>query len=1066
MKKIILIGFIFILLTSLALAYPSNVQNVTNVMAYYSFDTSSVTDSGQYSRNGTNYGASHNTTNCVLDGCWVFDGTNDYLDMGWGNSDQLDAYGNMGFVGTLCAWISADQYDQRRRVFERSGSRPGMDVFTELGKPYTQLDDEQNPYPQGSFGLAIANTSWHFLCVTWNSDSASNPVPGDGYGRAYMDGIEYALPNADQFDDKIDSTGSNTNWFMGKHSADIFWWSGKMDEASYYDIALNLTSINYLYNSGLGLNPFAAPAVSEVGSINMSTAEPLNSTQHNTLSLSLNTTINSSVQYNVTLYVNGLVNQTILNRAASQNKFIAFNLTWTNTTEVTFNYSIFAYGNQSLANATSLTNTIHIDNLRPGINFNVPSDLNTTIIKNTGKLFTNITLDDTNLFSFQYNITYVDNGSIAYTNSSSSLTGFTIYNVLDQVTLSNSGLYNALMRVCDGHTGDEIHFTAEVISNEIVAEEVEIALDDKSDTQDIDLIEQTDRYNFEFETYATSKTKEFVVESDKYIHIIESEFEGHLITGEKWIDFETADLKSVSITRVSDYKVSVIVEKYSATDQWDFASIGELNCRKLKRQLFVFAESALTPGDNNQIVSGSYTTFTLNLTLNETFMTGLLANLVYNGTSYPMTLSSTTNLSTFTKTLLVETSSNQNLSWHINYNVSGQNFSTIPRTQEVLLPILERCNGYSVQALNFTLKNEWNDSIVAGELQGYFKTWVSDINDFVEFNLTWGTPPALRETFAVCIFPSFATYTTYAQFQYGAPGFAYKNYYFPNTTINNDTKYIDLLLNPNTTQIQFLVVDTDDDPLENAYIKVLSYDIGSNSYKISEILKTDSDGIAYGQLVKSTGDLSHWYQFIIEYDYIVRLTTEPTKITEDTRTFRLSLVDTYFDQLSAKNSLFHNLSYNEGTGNFNFIFDDPSGTANIYCLKVEKKFVNSQALINKTCTTASSGVMLMPSPSNPTNSSIVASTFVVLSGSTFVLDVLDTGGSQIFKKFKKTGIFVTFLLTLTLVSVGIWNPAIAVIMTIFAVVVSIIMNIFYLQWPMALVLIILGIMTIYRINRK
>ena len=343
MKRLILLGFVLLMFSSLAVAaIPSNVQNVTNVMAYYSFDTTSVTDSGQYGRNGTAYGTTHTSSGCVLGSCWDFDGTNDYLDMGWGNSDQLDAYGNMGFVGTLCAWVSADEYDQRRRVFERSGSRPGMDVFASEGKPYCQIADSAGSYPQGPFGLAIANTSWHFLCITWDSDSGSNPVPGDGYGRAYMDGVEYALTNGNQFNNKIDSTTENTDWLMGKHSADIFWWSGKIDEASYYDIALNLTSINYLYNSGLGLNPFAAPDAPEVGSINMSIPEPLNGTQHNTLSLSLNTTINSSVQYNVTLYVNGLVNQTILDRAASQNKFIAFNLTWANTTEVTFNYSIFA----------------------------------------------------------------------------------------------------------------------------------------------------------------------------------------------------------------------------------------------------------------------------------------------------------------------------------------------------------------------------------------------------------------------------------------------------------------------------------------------------------------------------------------------------------------------------------------------------------------------------------------------------------------------------------------------------------------------------------------------------
>jgi len=361
MKRLILLGFVLLMLSSLAVAViPTNVQNVTNVMAYYSFDTSSVIDSGQYGRNGTNYGATHTSSGCVLDGCWDFDGTNDYLDMGWGNSDQLDAYGNMGFVGTLCAWVSADEYDQRRRVFERSGSRPGMDVFAEEGKPYCQIDDELVDYPQGPFGLAIANTSWHFLCITWDSDSGSNPVPGDGYGRAYMDGIEYALTNGDQFDDKIDSTTGNTDWYMGKHKADIFWWSGKMDEASYYDIALNITSINYLYNSGAGLNPFAAvipppPEATITETYNSTNTETLNST-FIILFKAFNGTNNSTaiLNYGGNSYGGALTYTNSSYFSFSAN--VSTPLIEVNNTNIPFNWTFSIVGNNG-TNTTDLSTT-------------------------------------------------------------------------------------------------------------------------------------------------------------------------------------------------------------------------------------------------------------------------------------------------------------------------------------------------------------------------------------------------------------------------------------------------------------------------------------------------------------------------------------------------------------------------------------------------------------------------------------------------------------------------------------------------------------------------------------
>ena len=677
---------------------------------------------------------------------------------------------------------------------------------------------------------------------------------------------------------------------------------------------------------------FSSPPAPSFGSVNMSIPEPLNGTQHNTLSLSLNTTINSSVQYNVTLYVNGLVNQTILDRAASQNKFIAFNLTWANTTEVTFNYSIFAYGNESLANATSTTNTIHIDNLRPGITFNVPTNTNSTLLKAGKILNTNITLEDTNLFSFQYNITAVINGSVVYTNSSSSLTGSTTYNVLDQVTFTDSGRYNALMRVCDGHTGSDINFTAEVIANEIVAEEVEIALDDKSDTQDIDLIEQDDRYNFEFETYASSTTKEFVVESDKYIHIIESEYEGHLITGEKWIDFETDDLKSVTITRVSDYKVLVVVEKNSATDRWDFESIGELNCRKLARGLFVFQEQALTPADNNQILSGDNTTFTLELNYNGTFMSGLAASLVYNGTSYPMTVTNTTNVSTFTRTINVLTSTNQNLSWYVDYNVSGENFSTTPRTQEVLIPVIELCPSVlsgNVQTLNFTILDEdtgvgYNDTTFDFEL---------DYNNG-DYTATLNGNSSGDYTYAFCMFPKFAEIQTdiNIQFDSATSGVAARDYEDQDVSLTNTTQYINLYLLSGATEITFHVVDGEDSNLVGVLIKAYKHDLATGSIILVESESTDISGSAILNLAQS----STYYNFGLFQDGIIRINTSIGKIFLTSYDFVIkdeiaNAMSEYLDVFAFLNS---NLTYSNSSniGYFNWTY---TGSRNLeFCLRV------------------------------------------------------------------------------------------------------------------------------------
>ena len=451
-------------------------------------------------------------------------------------------------------------------------------------------------------------------------------------------------------------------------------------------------------------------------------------------------------------------------------------------------------------------------------------------------------------------------------------------------------------------------------------------------------------------------------------------------------------------------------------------------------------------------------------------MFGTNAFFYYNNSNYSFTKTSYTGYDLYNSSFITPSLTGSGLVESRSFTwvteVIGINNETynLTNTQNVYKLGLDNCSTFNVTTMNFTLKDEPNDVPINGSMSAYLKTWISDINYFATFNLTWGEQP--RNNFAICLFPSYASYTTYAQLEFNSPGYSKKLYYLANATLTNETKYVDLFLNNQSSQIKFTVVDNDDDPLQDAYIKVLSYDLPTNSYKVSEILKTDTDGVAYGQLVKSTGDNSHWYQFIIEYNYQVRLTTEPTKLTEDTKIFRIGLVDTYFDQITAKNKISSTLSYTEDTNNFNLVYSDPSGTLNTFCLKAEKVGINAKQLINQTCQSSSAGTILLAKGQNPENSTILATAYMTMSDSSFILDTLNVDGTTTYKTFGTTGIFVTFLMTLTLVAVGIFSPAVATIMAMTGVIVSIIMNLFYLQWSMVITFIILGILTIYRINRQ
>ena len=500
-----------------------------------------------------------------------------------------------------------------------------------------------------------------------------------------------------------------------------------------------------------------------------------------------------------------------------------------------------------------------------------------------------------------------------------------------------------------------------------------------------------------------------------------------------------------------------------------FESIGDLNVRT---QNFTFLTVNVSVTVTDPVIEGEPAPTLVSWDINGTGLTADSINLTffeYNFSNLTSLVTKSSNSNHINFSATVEANGNgTSVTRFFNWSFAGGPVfnGSILYNHTVFSTILDNCSALTTQTLNFTLLDEVTDLPVNGTLEAYFQTWISNSNNFIAFNISWNTPPHAQQQFGVCMFPAFAEYISYAQFQYGATGYATKNYYFANASLTNTTKFINLLLNNASSQIQFTVLNQNDDPLENAYIKVLSYDIGTNSYVISEILKTDSEGIAYGQLVKSEGSDVQWYQFIVEYNYEVKLTTEPSKITEDTRIFRINTVDTYFEQVAKKNGLITSLTYTNSTGNFNFVFSNPAGTADTYCLSVAKQYINSESVANKSCTTASAGTILVSAPSNPENNTIIATSTVTIGGSLFPLEVLQISGSQVFKKFGKTGLFVTFLLTLTLVMVGVWSPAIATMMAIIGVGMAVILQIFMLQWSMIVIFIALGILTIYRINRQ
>jgi len=129
--------------------------------------------------------------------------------------------------------------------------------------------------------------------------------------------------------------------------------------------------------------------------------------------------------------------------------------------------------------------------------------------------------------------------------------------------------------------------------------------------------------------------------------------------------------------------------------------------------------------------------------------------------------------------------------------------------------------------------------------------------------------------------PSIYTFRTSAE--------NYDERFYEYGLLNGSNLQIDVYLvntsTPNYAAVTVTIYDENKDVVENAVVKVLRYDIESNSYTVREIIRTNFQGQAIIDLIKN----EEWYKFIIEYGGAVKLTSEKTQIYGDSLSFQINL---------------------------------------------------------------------------------------------------------------------------------------------------------------------------------
>ena len=666
------------------------------------------------------------------------------------------------------------------------------------------------------------------------------------------------------------------------------------------------------------------------GTLNFTNQLPVNGTSYFVNeNLKFNVSVNSSSDFNCSLYLNDTVNETVTGITLGNNIQVNFTTT---IPDGHYNHKIGCTNDNHTKNTTNLL--LYVDTNSPFITWVMPSALNDSIV--TGVLETNITIEDNNLYSYSYNITY-PNGTVLFNYYNESLTGNITFDIPDKPNMTNyAGVFITELNVCDGHTKKEIK-DMKIIKDDYSITFDRLKIKSKDKTQDITYIKKKDRYSFKFK-YDNPKTKiELEIPEDcKYIE--GSQYKGHFVCRNSyWLDFE-GDYKII----VKNKKVEV--QSLTPLTEWQFNSIGRLNCVEEHTQFF---STGITAGYNARVLSGDTTTYFLNISYDPVYITYVDVDLWLNGTEYGMSGNLIGDTYVFSASVSMPTFSDD-INWSFFYEITHDStyLNTSDYIQFVFAPKIDNCSTYAIKFINFTLKDELNDTLLEGDYSYLFQV----NNGGYTFNYNGSMID--RNKISFCIYPNWSSVNTDITLQYSSTGYDNRDYVVDDFNVDNVTDFIDLYILESgvATQVTIHTVDNADTDLTNVFIEAYRWDIPTDTDKLVETEYTDNDGNAILNL--KTGSEFYSFKFYMFGNLVLSTTrykifsTSLEYIISDTE---MSIIEEY---LQIKN-IVGDVSFDNTTKLIRYTWDDPKGVGDKYCLNV----TDYNKTYSSECSTSATGTM-------------------------------------------------------------------------------------------------------------
>lgn len=296
--------------------------------------------------------------------------------------------------------------------------------------------------------------------------------------------------------------------------------------------------------------------------------------------------------------------------------------------------------------------------------------------------------------------------------------------------------------------------------------------------------------------------------------------------------------------------------------------------------------------------------------------------------------------------------------------------------------------------------------------------------------------------------------------RYGAIGFAERFSYFILADGSNVTLSLYLLNSTLGTNVTATVYEQDGTLAQNALIKVLKYDLTTNSYVVREQLVTNFEG-------RATFDVQlnqEFYKFIVEYPVeTIALTTDPSYIDSTAITLVVSTgIDgtEYRYVLGAAGAL----DFNYATTNFRFTWSDTNAVVTNSCVYAYKLLNNFTAtLVNSSCSTASAGTILL-AVDNTTGAQYFAKSYFTIRGVTYPVDEA-WADLRTVRDWGSLGLVIAICLTVAISFIFLSNPTNFVLSLPVGITLTNIVGLTYFDFWVPMILWIVAIGIVYAMGR-